>query len=72
MYPLAADFGFNDVAIDTMPVSKVRTPLPPVEAVSAGGANCVLAMVKMEALIFLGSLRPKEHDAMTTGEAPEW
>jgi hypothetical protein len=47
MYPLASDFGFRGVTIDTTPVSKVQTPLPvfPVEVVSAESASRILAEV---------------------------
>jgi hypothetical protein len=68
MYPLSTSFGFNNVAISTTPVSKDQTPLPlfPIEAVSVGDANHVLAEVEMEAERFLGCF------CTDYGEAPEW
>jgi hypothetical protein len=72
MYPLASSFGFRDVTIDTMAVSKVKTPLPvfPVEPVLAEDVGRFLAKVETEAERILGNFDPKEHDALVTGKLP--
>jgi hypothetical protein len=54
------------------PVSKARTLLPllPLELVSAGDADHVLAEVEMEAERFLGSFQPREYDALMMAKLP--
>jgi hypothetical protein len=72
MFPLASGFGFRDVTIGTTRVSKIWTPLPlfPVEPVPTWGAAHVLVEVETEVERFLGSFRPREHDALVTAKLP--
>jgi hypothetical protein len=66
MYPLAAYFGFESVPLGTTPMSKVETPLPlfVVRNIATKHTDRVLAKIEMEAEKVLGSLGPKEHDAL--------
>jgi hypothetical protein len=68
--PLASGFGFKDVTMGIMVVSKVKTPLTvsPVELVSAEDVGCHLTKVETDAERILGSFGPKEHDALMTGK----
>jgi hypothetical protein len=70
MYPLASSFGFKDVIMGTMVVSKVKTPLPifPVEPVSAEDGGCFLTKMEMNVERILGIFGPKEHDVLMIGK----
>jgi hypothetical protein len=72
MFPLASSFSFRDLAICMTPMSKIRTPLPlfPIEAVSAGDVDHILAEVETDVERFLGSFRPREHDALMMMKHP--
>jgi hypothetical protein len=72
MYPLTSGFDFRGVTIGTIPVPKVRTPLPmfPVEAVSVENASRILAEVETKVENVLGSFGLKKYDALTTTKLP--
>jgi hypothetical protein len=72
MFPLASSFSFRDVTAGTTPVLKVQTLLLlfPIELVYVGDADRVLAEVETEAERFLGSFKPREHDALKMAKLP--
>jgi hypothetical protein len=61
MYPLATSFGFENMALNTMPVSKVETPLPlfAVENIAREYIDHVLAKIETEAKRVLVCFGPK-------------
>jgi hypothetical protein len=66
MYPLVADAGFDRVATRTMPISKLKVPLPKFMAVRKDddeGDVQFLEMVELEAEGIVGSYTKPEHDA---------
>jgi hypothetical protein len=69
MYSMAAGFDFDSVTLGTTLVSKVETLLLlfVVENITTKHANHVLAEIEMEAERVLESFRPKEYDALRTG-----
>jgi hypothetical protein len=66
IYPLVASFGFESVPLGTTPVSKVETPLPlfTMGTIVAEHANHFLVEVEMETERVLGSLGPREYEAL--------
>jgi hypothetical protein len=68
MYPLASDFGFRNVTVGMIAMSKVKAPLPlfVMEVVSAEDAGCFLVKVETDIERILGNYGLKEHDVLMT------
>jgi hypothetical protein len=69
MYPLAANVGFDRVAISVTPISKLKMPLPKFVAAHKDDEDDVkfLARIELDAEGIMGSYTSPEHDACITG-----